>query len=83
MLVLSRRRNEKIVIGEKSFTVKPLVFKQYRKMVKHIAEAVETVAEKVPDLDLEEAGRGEMGKVAAALFEAGDPILNHQEAPQK
>jgi hypothetical protein len=66
-------QGEKITIGGKEFIVKPLVFRDYRKMVAHLAEAVDIVAANIPDFDMSDSAG--MGKIAAALFNAGDPVL--------
>jgi hypothetical protein len=66
-------QGEQVVIGGKTFTIKPLVFRDYRKMVKHLADAVDIVAGSIPDFDLSDSAG--VGKIAAALFQAGDPVL--------
>ena len=66
---------ETVIIGGKAFAVKPLVFKTYRRMVKHLAAAIDIVSEKVPDIDLASAEKGEIGSVIGALFGAGEPVL--------
>jgi len=61
---------EKVIIGGQTFIVKPLVFRQYRRLMKHLGDVLDAVSADLPD-----AGSSDTGKIIGALFDAGEPVL--------
>ena len=62
-------QGEVVKIGGKEFLVKPLVFRQYRKMAVHVAEIFEKIG--IDDISVD----GDLTDLAGKLVIAGGPIV--------
>ena len=62
-------QGEKVKIGGQEFLVKPLVFRQYRKMAVHVAEIFEKIG--IDDLSAD----ADLTDLAGKLVIAGGPVI--------
>ena len=66
--------SKKFKAGGREITVRPLTFREFRKLSETIISAMETIIEEVPDVDITDVENLDLNKLIPAFMKCGDSL---------